>query len=96
MSTYDLLIFISTVIILSYVFDVFSSKTRLPAVVLLLLLGVGIKQAAIYFGVDVSNYERQMNLVLPFLGTLGLIFIVLEGSLELDIYDFRKWRNISK
>ena len=90
MSTYDLLICISTVIILSYVFDLFSSKTKLPAVVLLLLLGVGIKQAAIFFGIDVSNYERQMNLVLPFLGTLGLIFIVLEGSLELEINGSKK------
>lgn len=90
MSTYDILISISAIIILSYVFDLFSSKTKLPAVVLLLLLGVGIKQAAIIFGVDVANYERQMNLVLPFLGTLGLIFIVLEGSLELQINGSKK------
>lgn len=90
MSTYDLLICISAIIMLSYVFDLFSSKTKLPAVVLLLLLGVGIKQAAIFFGVDVSNYERQMNLVLPFLGTLGLIFIVLEGALELEINESKK------
>lgn len=90
MSTYVLLIGISAIIILSYVFDLFSSKTKLPAVVLLLLLGIGIKQGAIFFGLDVSNYERQMNLVLPFLGTLGLIFIVLEGALELEINGSKK------
>ncbi len=90
MNTYDILISASIIIILSYIFDVFSSKTKLPAVVLLLLLGVGIKIAAGFFGMDVASYEYRIKSVLPLLGTLGLIFIVLEGALELEINGSKK------
>ena len=91
MTTYDILISATIIIILSYVFDVFSSKTKLPSVVLLLLLGVGIKWAAGSLGVDVAGYEAKINAVLPLLGTLGLIFIVLEGALELEVDGSKKW-----
>lgn len=90
MATYDILISLSIVIILSYVFDVFASKTKLPSVVMLLLLGVGIKLGANAFGIDFINYENKIKAILPFLGTLGLIFIVLEGALELEINGNKK------
>lgn len=91
MNTYDILISASVIIILSYIFDVFSSKTKLPAILLLLLLGVGIKMAAGFFGMDVAVYEHRIKSILPLLGTLGLIFIVLEGALELEINSSKKW-----
>lgn len=90
MATYDILISLSIVIILSYIFDVFASKTKLPSVVLLLLLGVGIKLSVNAFGIDFINYENKINAILPFLGTLGLIFIVLEGALEIEINGDKK------
>ena len=46
---------------------------------MLLLLGIGIRLTVDYFGLFKFNF----NAVLPALGTLGLILIVFEGSLEL-------------
>lgn len=68
-------------LLLAYVFDITSSKTRVPSVVLLLLLGFTVKVLTKYFAIEVPD----LNPILPILGTIGLILIVLEGSLELDI-----------
>lgn len=90
MNTYDILISASVIIVLSYVFDVFASKTKLPSVVLLLLLGIGIKLSAEFLGVDVDGYEGRIRSSLPLLGTLGLVFIVLEGALDLEVNSSKK------
>jgi hypothetical protein len=42
-------------------------------------LGIALKQVVSYFGITIINFQ----LVLPMLGTLGLILIVFEGALEL-------------
>lgn len=68
-------------LLLAYIFDITSSKTRVPSVVLLLLLGFTVKVLTNYFVIDIPD----LNPILPILGTIGLILIVLEGSLELDI-----------
>ncbi len=90
MAINEILISLSLIIILSYVFDLFATKTKLPAVVLLILLGVAIKSGAPLLGIDIANFENKIKAILPFLGTLGLIFIVLEGALELDIDGSKK------
>lgn len=90
MEIYDLFISLSTIIILSYVFDLFASRTKLPSVVLLLLLGMGIKFTLQLLGFDFGVYQTRIQILLPVLGTLGLIFIVLEGSLELEINSSKK------
>ncbi|MBS7566392.1 cation:proton antiporter [Mucilaginibacter sp. Bleaf8] len=79
MSTYTILIVLSGLIIFSYLFDLFAGKTRIPSVLLLLFLGVSIKQLVTYFDIKVFN----IGAILPTLGTLGLILIVFEGALEL-------------
>lgn len=68
-------------LLIAYVFDISSSKTRIPSVVLLLLLGWGVKQMSVF--VDISLPD--LSPFLPVLGTVGLILIVLEGSLELEL-----------
>jgi NhaP-type Na+/H+ or K+/H+ antiporter len=90
MNIQDILISASLIIIFSYIFDVFSSKTKLPAVVPLLLLGAGIKLVAVFLGFDVVTFQHRITAILPLLGTLGLILIVLEGALELDINASKK------
>lgn len=67
--------------LLAYVFDFSAEKTRVPAVILLLLLGWLTKQATAFSGLALPD----MSAVLPILGTIGLILIVLEGSLELEL-----------
>lgn len=72
---------ICLLLLFAYVFDISASKTKIPAVVLLLLLGYIVKQATIVFEISVPD----LTTILPSLGTVGLILIVLEGSLELEL-----------
>ncbi|MES2652070.1 MAG: cation:proton antiporter [Bacteroidota bacterium] len=85
MTTYTVLILLSGLVIFSYLFDLFASKTKLPSVLLLLLLGISLRLMADHFQWQTINFLR----VLPTLGTVGLILIVFEGSLELK-YDTHK------
>jgi cell volume regulation protein A len=72
---------ICLLLLLAYIFDVTSSKTKVPSVILLLALGMAVDQIAKYFNFPVPDLEP----LLPNLGTVGLILIVLEGSLELEL-----------
>lgn len=85
MSTYTILIVLSGLVIFSYLFDLFASKTKLPSVLLLLLLGISLRLLSDHFHWPTVNLLR----ILPTLGTIGLILIVFEGALELK-YDQQK------
>lgn len=78
--TISIIITICVLLILAYIFDVSSSKTKIPSVILLLLLGWVVKQVAVFFQLSIAD----LTSILPILGTVGLILIVLEGSLELE------------
>lgn len=80
MSTY-IIIAICTLLLIAYLFDLSAAKTRIPSVILLLLLGWVIRQSTTFFGIHVPDLAP----LLPVLGTVGLILIVLEGSLELEL-----------
>ncbi len=79
----DIAIIISFCILLliAYFFDLTSAKTKIPAVIFLLLLGWFVHQLTDLFEIQLPDFK----LVLPVLGTIGLILIVLEGALELDL-----------
>jgi len=79
LTTYTTLIILSGLVIFSYLFDLIAGKTKIPSVILLLFLGIGIRLTVDYFGLLKINF----NTILPTLGTLGLILIVFEGALEL-------------
>ena len=79
--TTAIIITICILILIAYVFDITSSKTKVPSVILLLLLGWIVKQISTTVGIRIPN----LNPILPILGTIGLILIVLEGSLELEL-----------
>lgn len=68
-------------LLIAYVFDLTSSKTRIPSVILLLLLGWGLHRLTEAMNLPIPNLDP----LLPILGTVGLILIVLEGSLELEL-----------
>lgn len=68
-------------LLIAYVFDLTSTKTKIPSVILLLLLGWAVRQLTIWLNIQLPNFSP----ILPVLGTIGLILIVLEGSLELEI-----------
>lgn len=79
--TTTIIIIICIIFLIAYFFDLTSSKTRIPSVILLLLFGWGIKQLSYFLNIEIPN----LTTVLPILGTIGLILIVLEGSLELEL-----------
>ena len=79
--TTQIIITLCVLLLIAYVFDISASKTKIPSVVLLLLLGYAVQHLAIFFDFSLPD----MGPVLPVLGTIGLILIVLEGSLELEL-----------
>lgn len=68
-------------VLLAYIFDLTSAKTRIPSVILLLILGYMVRQVCNLLEVNLLNLQS----VLPVLGSIGLVLIVLEGSLELEL-----------
>ncbi len=78
---YILIIGISLLVILSYLYNAIAAKTKIPSVLLLLFTGMGF--TAIYGQMGYQLPETKPGL--QFLGIVGVILIVLEGSLELEI-----------
>lgn len=89
--TTEIIITVCILLLLAYLFDLTSSRTKIPSVILLLALGWMVRQGATIFGIHIPNLSG----LLPIFGTIGLILIVLEGALELD-YDRSKLRMIRK
>ncbi|MBL0200671.1 MAG: sodium:proton antiporter [Chitinophagaceae bacterium] len=79
--TSAIIITICTLLLIAYIFDLTSSKTKIPSVILLLLLGWGVRQLSVALDINIPDLSR----LLPIFGTIGLILIVLEGSLELEL-----------
>jgi len=78
--TTAIIITICTLLLLAYVFDLTSAMTKIPSVILLLILGFIVRQLSQFFGIHIPD----LTSLLPILGTVGLILIVLEGTLELE------------
>ncbi|HEY5407580.1 MAG TPA: cation:proton antiporter [Ginsengibacter sp.] len=78
-------------LLIAYVFDLTSPLTKIPSVLLLLILGWIVRQVSQLMEINIPDLTN----LLPFLGTIGLILIVLEGSLELE-YDKTKRTLIAK
>ena len=87
--TSTVIIVICVLILIAYVFDISFSKTRVPSVLLLLITGWLIQQGTQVLALPVPD----LSAILPILGTLGLILIVLEGGIELEL-DRSKLRTI--
>lgn len=79
--TITIIITFCVLLLIAYVFDLTASKTKIPSVILLLLLGWAVRQLTSVLDVHLPDFSP----VLPVLGTVGLILIVLEGSLELEL-----------
>jgi NhaP-type Na+/H+ or K+/H+ antiporter len=82
MDTLVILFVFPLLVIFSYLFDGIARKTKFPAVILLMLTGIAIRMLA-----DAYGYKdfKMIEGTIPILGTVGLILIVLEGALELEI-----------
>lgn len=79
--TNTIIISFCVLLLIAYVFNITSSRTKIPSVILYLLLGWLVKHIAVYAEIELPDFAP----VLPVIGTVGLILIVLEGSLELEL-----------
>lgn len=80
-SSYNLIIEFSVIIILSFLFNGLSKKTNVPAVLMLIALGLGLQYVLKYFTSESVDFFP----ILEVLGIVGLIMIVLEAALELEL-----------
>ncbi|MFZ0473127.1 MAG: cation:proton antiporter [Bacteroidales bacterium] len=74
------------IILLAYFFDITSKFSKIPGVILLILLGMAIQIISESTGIKIPNLEP----VLPVIGTLGLIMIVMEASLDIELQGNKK------
>jgi hypothetical protein len=81
-----LIIIICLLILIAYAFDISSKHTKVPTVIVLIAIGWGLNNLVEFFRIQVID----LNPLLPIVGTIGLILIVLEGSLELEINKKKK------
>ena len=72
----------SIIIILSYFANLLAKRTNIPSVLVLIAMGVLIRQGLSALGMEEIPYE---SLALELLGTVGLIFILLEAALDLEL-----------
>lgn len=76
-----IIIILSAIVILSYLFNLISRITRVPSVLLLIATGIGIKYLSKYYG----YVEQDVNKLVKILGAIGLIMIILEAALDLIV-----------
>lgn len=90
MNAYIFIIGLCVIIISSFFFGLLAKKTNIPSVLMLILLGIGIRQLMNYF-----NIQPEYFSTLEILGIVGLIMIVLEAALDLELKR-EKWPIIWK
>ncbi len=76
-----IIITICSLLLIAYVFSITAPRTRIPSVIMLLLLGWIVRQGSGLLELDIP----KLTPLLPILGMVGLVLIVLEGSLELEL-----------
>ncbi len=78
---YIIIVSLSLLVVFSYLFIGISAKTKIPSVLLLLFTGIVARIAFDYSGYNMPD----LKMALQILGIVGVILIVLEGALELEI-----------
>lgn len=82
LDTYLLIIGISSVIIISFFFNIFAKKTNIPSVLMLIALGVILKKF-VPESYDIQDFATLSTMEI--IGNVGLVMIVLEAALDLEI-----------
>lgn len=76
-----IIVSLSVCIVLSYFFNEIAKRTNVPSVLMLIVAGVIVGQLLNFF----PQYNVDFFPHLKVLGTIGLIMIVLEGALDLEL-----------
>lgn len=80
-SSYNLIIEASVILILSFLFNGIAKRTNIPSVLLLIFLGVILQFVLKYMTSESFDFFPALEI----LGIIGLIMIVLEAALELEL-----------
>jgi cell volume regulation protein A len=82
MSAYYLIISASVIVVISYLFNILAKRTNIPSVLMLITLGIVLRQI-----IEASDIQLGLNFnnMLEILGIVGLIMIVLEAALDLEL-----------
>ena len=80
-SPYMLIIEASVILVYSFLCSIISKKTNIPSVLLLIIGGIVVKQAMDFYHVG----DIDLMPYLEILGIVGLIMIVLEAALDLEL-----------
>lgn len=83
---YYILLILCLIVLVSYLFEVTSRYSKVPGVILLMITGFALRYFTSYYELNIPD----LSMLLPLMGTLGLILIVLEGSLDLTISAAKK------
>jgi len=86
-SSYNLIIEASVILILSFWFSGLAKKTNIPAVLMLIVLGIILQYVALVFVDQLPDLFPALEV----LGIVGLIMIVLEAALELELKKDKIW-----
>ena len=86
-SSYNLIIEASVILILSFWFNGLSRKTNIPSVLMLIVLGIILQYVAKAFVDQLPDLFPALEV----LGIVGLIMIVLEAALELELRKDKIW-----
>lgn len=90
MDAYLFIIIICVVVIISFFFNIISRRTNIPSVLMLMALGVGMQKLLLNYNLD-PDYTNALEV----LGIVGVIMIVLEAALDLELKR-EKWPVIWK
>jgi len=85
LSSYNMIIGASAIVIISFWFNGISKKTNIPSVLMLIVLGIALQFGLKYFMGGEIDFEQKLRGTLEIIGTVGLIMIVLEAALELEL-----------
>ncbi|HAD82505.1 TPA: hypothetical protein DCG35_08605 [Candidatus Edwardsbacteria bacterium] len=79
--SYSVIISLSLLVILSYLFDILARRSRIPSVLLLLTVGIVLRFVGSHLNIAFLNSRMYLELF----GIIGVILIVLEATLELSL-----------
>lgn len=83
MNPYLLIIAFSGIVILSFFFNVLAKRTNIPSVLMLIALGMGLRSIMGVYGI--IDEDLKLDTILEVLGNVGLVMIVLEAALDLEL-----------
>ena len=84
--SYFILITLCCIVLIAYFFEITSKFSKIPSVILILCLGMLLRFITTNIGFSIPD----LSMLLPLMGTLGLILIVLEGSMDLNLGSDKK------